>query len=95
MRFHYRIQLLCQVLQAYRNLSAKSLPSVTLDKEASVSCISATTSLLSTFYRALDNRQKKVVVTASSDGDRSLFYRVSAGLTLGKEGSSGSLCQSL
>jgi hypothetical protein len=33
--------------------SAKALPSVTLDKESSVKCTSATTSLPSNFYRAL------------------------------------------
>jgi hypothetical protein len=31
----------------------KALPSVTLGKEGSVNCTSATTSLLSIFYRAL------------------------------------------
>jgi hypothetical protein len=36
------------------NHSAKALPSVTLGKESSANCTSATTSLPSTFYRALD-----------------------------------------
>jgi hypothetical protein len=34
--------------------SVKALPSVTHDKESSTNCTSATTSSLSTFYRALD-----------------------------------------
>jgi hypothetical protein len=34
--------------------SANALPSVTLGKESSMNCTSATASLLSTFYRALD-----------------------------------------
>jgi hypothetical protein len=37
--------------------SAKSLPSVTLDKESSANCKLATTSLPSTFYRALDKEK--------------------------------------
>jgi hypothetical protein len=140
--------------------SAKALPSVTLGKERSANCTSATASLPSTFCRALDKefafdtrqricrvpfdtRQRKVTVTAPSDGDRSfaecllwhsakrpilpsvcshgprqrrvqwapppvpvpralvgtrqrrLLCRVSSGLALGKESSSGPLCQYL
>jgi hypothetical protein len=53
--------------------STKALPSVTLGKERSANCTSATASLPSTFCRALcrvpfDTRQRKVTVTATSDG---------------------------
>jgi hypothetical protein len=120
--------------------SAKALLSVTLGKERSANCTSATASLPSTFCRALGTRQRKVTVTAPSDGDgsftecllwhsakrpillsvcyhgprqrqlqwapppvpvpralvgtrqRRLFCRVSSGLALGKESSSGPLC---
>ena len=128
--------------------SAKALPSVTLGKERSANCTSTTTSLPSTFCRALGKvpfvtRQRKVTVTAPSDGDgsfaecllwhsakrpilpsvcshgprqrrvqwapppvpvpralvgtrqRRTLCRVSSGLALGKESSSGPLCQSL
>jgi hypothetical protein len=54
--------------------SAKSLPSVTLGKERSANCTLATASLPSTFCRArvpFGTRQRKVVVTVPSDGDRS------------------------
>jgi hypothetical protein len=131
-----------------------SLPSVsvTLVKERSANCTSATASLPSTFLSdtrqricrvPFDTRQRKVTVTAPSDGDRSfaecplwhsakrpilpsvcyhgrrqrrlqwapppvpvlrafvdtrqmrLLCRVSSGLALGKEPSSGPLCQFL
>jgi hypothetical protein len=156
--------------------SVKALPSVTLGKERSANCTSATASLPITFCRALDKefaechlvlgkekspswhqvtvtdplpsvffgtQQRKVTVTAPSDGDRSfaecllwhsakrpilpsvcyhgprqrrlqwapppvpvpralvgtqqrmLLCRVSTGLALGKESSSGPLCQFL
>jgi hypothetical protein len=54
--------------------SAKALPSVTLGKERSANCTSATASLPSTFCRALGKvgtRQRKVTVTVPSDGDGS------------------------
>jgi hypothetical protein len=70
---------------------AKSLPSVTLDKEVSVNCISATTSLPSTFCWALDKDftechlvlgKEKSPSLAPIDGDadfaKCLLYRPSA-----------------
>lgn len=49
-----------------RKHSAKSLSSVTLDKEVSTNCTSATASLSSTFSVT---QQRKVTVTATSDDD--------------------------
>jgi hypothetical protein len=81
-----------------RKHPAKSLPSVTLDKEVSTNCTSATTSLSSTFYRALSiekslsRRQVTMTETLPSvpndTRQRGSLCRVPAGLTLGKEGSS-------
>lgn len=77
---------------------ANALPNVTLGKEVSVNCTSATASLLSTFCQALG---KKVTITTPSDSDgalpsvllntrqKILLCRVSAILALDKEGSSG------
>jgi hypothetical protein len=48
---HYQTQLLCRPKP--ENHSAKSLSSVTLNKEVSVNCTSTTISLSSTFCRAL------------------------------------------
>jgi hypothetical protein len=55
-----------------RKYSTNTLPSVTLDKERLANCTSATTSLPSTFCRVpFGTRQRKVAVTAPSDGHRS------------------------
>jgi hypothetical protein len=54
---HYRNRALCRVPEHSakpKKHSAYSLSSVTLKKESSVNSTSATTSLPSTFYRALD-----------------------------------------
>jgi hypothetical protein len=106
--------------------SAKALPSVTLGKERSANCTSATASLPSTFCRALGKEKspswRQVTVTdplPSAYGDtrqrlvqwtpqpvpvpralvgtrqRRFLCRVSGGLALGKEPSSGPLCQYL
>jgi hypothetical protein len=109
--------------------SAKALPSVTLGKERSANCTSATASLSSTFCRALgkvgkekspsrrqvtvtdplpsaygDTRQRlvqwtpqPVPVPRALVGTRQMRFlcRVSGGLALGKEPSSGPLCQYL
>jgi hypothetical protein len=96
--------------------SANALPSVTLGKERSANCTSATASLPSTFCRALGKdfaechlalgkekspSRRQVTVTdpsPSAHGDtrqRRFICRVSGGLALGKEPSSGPLCQSL
>jgi hypothetical protein len=118
--------------------SAKALPSVTLDKERSANCTSSTTSLPSTFCRALGKEfaechltlgkekspsRRQVTVTDPLPSvcyhgprqrrlqwapppvpvpralvgtrQRRLLCRVSSGLALGKESSSGPLCQSL
>jgi hypothetical protein len=117
--------------------SAKALPSVTLDKERSANCTSATASLPSTFCRALgkvfaechlalgkekspsrrqvtvtdplpsaydDTRQRLVQWTPQpvpvpralvGTRQRRFLCRVSGGLALGKEPSSGPLCQYL
>jgi hypothetical protein len=117
--------------------SAKALPSVTLGKERSANCTSATASLSSTFCRALgkdfaechlalgkekspsrrqvtvtdplpsafcDTRQRLVQWTPQpvpvpralvGTRQRRLLCRVSGGLALGKEPSSGPLCQYL
>jgi hypothetical protein len=117
--------------------SAKALPSVTLGKECSANCTSATASLPSTFCRALDKdfaechlalgkekspSRRQLTVTdplPSAYGDtrqrlvqwtpqpvpvlralvgtrqRRFLCRVSGGLALGKEPSSGSLRQYL
>jgi hypothetical protein len=85
--------------------SAKALPSVTLSKERSANCTSATASLPSTFCRALgkekSSSRRQVTVTdplpsASCDTrQRRLLCRVSGGQALGKEPSSGPLCQYL
>jgi hypothetical protein len=58
-------------------LSAKALPGVTLGKKSSTNCISATTSLSSTFYWALGEDfaechlvlgKRKVVITTPGNG---------------------------
>jgi hypothetical protein len=46
--YHYRNQLLCRVSKTFGKTCK------TLGKESSANCTSATASLLSTFYRALD-----------------------------------------
>lgn len=88
-----------------RKHSAKSLPSVTLDKEVSTNCTSATASLSSTFCRALSKEKspslRQVTMTETLPSvpngtrQRGSFCRVPAGLTLGKEGSSGPPRQAL
>ena len=89
--------------------SAKPLPSVTLGKERSVNCTSTTASLPSTFCRALGKElgkekspsRRQVTVTDLLPSvfvgtrQRRLLCRVSSGLALGKESSSGPLCQPL
>jgi hypothetical protein len=89
--------------------SAKALPSVTLGKERSANCTSATASLPSTFCRALGKElgkekspsRRQVTVTDLLPSvfvgtrQRRLLCRVSSGLALGKESSSGPLCQPL
>jgi hypothetical protein len=96
--------------------TAKALPSVTLGKERSANCTSATASLPSTFCRALGKdfaechlalskekspSRRQVTVTdplssASCDTrQRRILCRVSGGQALGKEPSSGPLCQYL
>jgi hypothetical protein len=89
--------------------SAKALPSVTLDKERSANCTSATASLPSTFCRALGKEKSpsRCLVTVTDPlpsvffgtRQRGQFCRVSAITALGKDGSSGphrqSQCQEL
>jgi hypothetical protein len=107
--------------------STNALPSVTLGKERSVNCTSATASLPSTICRALGKEKspsrRQVTVTDPLPSvytrgprqrlpqwaplpvpvpralvgtrQRRLLCRVSVGQVLGKEPSSGPLCQSL
>jgi hypothetical protein len=60
LRDHYRKQLLCRVSEAL-DKAWKTLDEGTLGKEPSVNCTSAMTSLPSTFYRALNTRQRNFI----------------------------------
>jgi hypothetical protein len=92
-----------------RKHSANTLPSVTLGKERSANCTSATASLPSTFCRALGKEKlpsrRQVMMTDPLSSvffgtrQRVQFYRVPAIMAFGKDGSSGphrqSLCREL